>query len=147
MSSPACATASPSSRVGKSSPRAIIPAFRPIPPSSKPISAPSRPKEPAPMPDSRMSDSSVSDSATASGKPAAALLSVADLHGFYGESHILHGVNFDIRPGEVVTLLGRNGAGKTTTLKAIMGMLTKRMGSIRFEGRETVGLTSDRIAR
>jgi len=77
----------------------------------------------------------------------ASMLSIVDLQGFYGESHILHGVAFDIRPGEVVTLLGRNGAGKTTTLKAIMGMLGKKSGSIRFEGRETIGLTSDKIAR
>ena len=56
---------------------------------------------------------------------------------WYGESHILHGVEFDVRPGEVVTLLGRNGAGKTTTLKSIMGIVGKRKGSAKFEGRET----------
>jgi branched-chain amino acid transport system ATP-binding protein len=75
------------------------------------------------------------------------LLAVRDLQAWYGESHVLHGVNFDVRPGEVVTLLGRNGAGKTTTLKSIMGIVGKRKGSIQFEGRETVGLTSDKIAR
>ena len=76
-----------------------------------------------------------------------AQLKVAALQAWYGESHILHGVDFEVRPGEVVTLLGRNGAGKTTTLKSIMGMVGKRTGSANFEGRETVGLTSDRIAR
>jgi branched-chain amino acid transport system ATP-binding protein len=75
------------------------------------------------------------------------MLSVADLHAWYGESHILHGVNLDVRAGEVVTLLGRNGAGKTTTLKSVMGIVGKRQGSIRFEGDETVGLPSYKIAR
>ena len=78
---------------------------------------------------------------------AEAQLKVAGLQAWYGELHILHGVDFEVRPGEVVTLLGRNGAGKTTTLKSIMGMVGKRSGSANFEGRETVGLTSDRIAR
>ena len=68
----------------------------------------------------------------------APLLVVRDLNAWYGESHALHGVTFDVRPGEVVTLLGRNGAGKTTTLKAIMGILPKRTGSVTFEGRETI---------
>jgi branched-chain amino acid transport system ATP-binding protein len=77
----------------------------------------------------------------------APILSVRDLHGWYDESHVLHGMNFDVRPGEVVTLLGRNGAGKTTTLKSIMGMVGRRAGSIRFEGRELIGASSDRIAR
>ncbi len=75
------------------------------------------------------------------------LLTVAALHAFYGESHILHGVNLEIFPGEVVTLLGRNGAGKTTTLKCIMGMVGKRSGAVRFAGKETIALASDRIAR
>ena len=75
------------------------------------------------------------------------LLEVRDLHAWYGESHILHGMGFDIRPGEVVTLLGRNGAGKTTTLKAIMGMVSRRRGSVRFEGTELIALPSNRIAR
>ena len=75
------------------------------------------------------------------------LLKVAGLQAWYGESHILHGVDFEVRPGEVVTLLGRNGAGKTTTLKAIMGIVAKRKGSAKYLGRETVGLSSDRIAR
>ncbi|OLC14982.1 MAG: ABC transporter ATP-binding protein [Candidatus Rokubacteria bacterium 13_1_40CM_69_27] len=75
------------------------------------------------------------------------LLRVRDLHAWYGESHILHGVTFDIDPGEVVTLLGRNGAGKTTTMKSIMGIVTRRRGSIQFQGRETIGLPSNAIAR
>ena len=74
-------------------------------------------------------------------------LVVSGLEAWYGESHILHGVNFDVRPGEVVTLLGRNGAGKTTTLKSIMGLVRKRKGSVMFEGSETVGLAAERIAR
>ncbi len=78
---------------------------------------------------------------------AEALLSVAGLEAWYGESHILHGVDFEVRPGEVVTLLGRNGAGKTTTLKSVMGIVAKRKGSTRYGDRETVGLSSDRIAR
>jgi branched-chain amino acid transport system ATP-binding protein len=75
------------------------------------------------------------------------LLSVAGLQAWYGESHILQGVNFDVHEGEVVTLLGRNGAGKTTTLKAIMGIVTRRSGSVTFEGRELIGLASNQIAR
>ena len=75
------------------------------------------------------------------------LLAVRDLQARYGESHILHGVSFDVRHGEVVTLLGRNGAGKTTTLKSIMGIVGRRTGSIRFEGRELTGLSSNQIAR
>ena len=75
------------------------------------------------------------------------LLAVKDLQAWYGESHILHGTSFDVYEGEVVTLLGRNGAGKTTTLKSIMGIVGQRAGSVRFEGRELIGLTSDHIAR
>eukprot|EP01034_Spumella_vulgaris_P033460 gene33460-41287_t len=74
-------------------------------------------------------------------------LEIRNLQAWYGESHILHGVDFEIRRGELVTLLGRNGAGKTTTLRSIMGILGKRTGSITFEGRETIGMTSDYIAR
>ena len=76
-----------------------------------------------------------------------ALLTVERLQAWYGESHVLHGVDFEVRSGEVVTLLGRNGAGKTTTLKAIMGIVVQRTGSIRCEGIELIGLTSDKIAR
>jgi branched-chain amino acid transport system ATP-binding protein len=75
------------------------------------------------------------------------LLVVQDLHAWYGESHVLHGVSFEVFPGEVVTLLGRNGAGKTTTLKSIMGIVTRRRGSVRFQGRELIGLPSNAIAR
>ena len=77
----------------------------------------------------------------------APLLSVRDLNAWYGESHILHGVTFDVMPGEVVTLLGRNGAGKTTTMKSIMGIVPRREGSIAFEGEETIRLPSNKIAR
>jgi branched-chain amino acid transport system ATP-binding protein len=76
-----------------------------------------------------------------------ALLAVNDLEAWYGESHILHGVTFDVQPGEVVTLLGRNGVGKTTTLKAIMGIIESRTGSVRFEGAELIRRPSNAIAR
>ena len=75
------------------------------------------------------------------------LLAVENLQAWYGESHILHGVTFDVQQGEVVTLLGRNGAGKTTTLKSIMGIVGKRTGSVRFEGRELIDRPSNAIAR
>jgi branched-chain amino acid transport system ATP-binding protein len=77
----------------------------------------------------------------------APLLSVKDLNAWYGESHILHGVSFDVHQGEVVTLLGRNGAGKTTTMKSIMGIVGQRRGSVTFEGRELIGCASNEIAR
>jgi branched-chain amino acid transport system ATP-binding protein len=76
-----------------------------------------------------------------------ALLSLKDVQAWYGESHILHGVNFDVHAGEVVTLLGRNGAGKTTTLKSIMGLVANRAGSIKFEGAELIGFAAEKIAR
>jgi len=79
--------------------------------------------------------------------PRTPLLAVNDLQAWYGESHILHGTNFDVYEGEVVTLLGRNGAGKTTTLKSIMGMVARRQGSVRFEGQELIDRSSDQIAR
>ncbi len=79
--------------------------------------------------------------------PDGAMLGVRDLNSWYGESHILHGASFDVARGEVVTLLGRNGAGKTTTLKSIMGMVTQRKGSVQFDGAETIGLASNRIAK
>ena len=78
--------------------------------------------------------------------PDAPILTVNGLQAWYGESHILHGATFEVRAGEVVTLLGRNGAGKTTTLKAIMGMVARRSGSVRFEGKEMIGLPPHRIA-
>jgi branched-chain amino acid transport system ATP-binding protein len=77
----------------------------------------------------------------------ASILSVRNLEAWYGDSHILHGMNFDVNAGEVVTLLGRNGAGKTTTLKSIMGIIGKRTGSVRFNNQEINPAFSDRIAR
>ena len=75
------------------------------------------------------------------------ILQVRNLEAWYGESHILHGINFDVNAGEVVTLLGRNGAGKTTTLKSIMGIIGKRTGSVKFNNQEIIRATSDKIAR
>jgi len=75
------------------------------------------------------------------------LLEVAGLNAWYGESHVLHGMDFTVGEGELVTLLGRNGAGKTTTLRAIMGIIGQRRGSVRFCGDELIGLPSNRIAR
>ncbi|MBA98172.1 MAG: ABC transporter ATP-binding protein [Sulfitobacter sp.] len=75
------------------------------------------------------------------------LLKVSGLQGWYGESHVLHGIDFEVRQGEVVTLLGRNGAGKTSTLLAIMGILAKRTGSITFQGTELIGMQPRHIAR
>ncbi|CAO3427612.1 ABC transporter ATP-binding protein [Azospirillum doebereinerae] len=76
-----------------------------------------------------------------------AMLEVADLHGFYGESHVLHGVSLNVQQGEVVTLLGRNGAGKTSTMRAVMGIMGKRTGSIRFQGQELIGMAQHKIPR
>ena len=75
------------------------------------------------------------------------VLDVKNLEAWYGESHILHGMNFEVRPGEVVTLLGRNGAGKTSTLKSIMGIIGKRTGSVSFEGKDLIRLPAEKIAR
>src|SRR5260370_28673292 len=75
------------------------------------------------------------------------LLEVRDLHAWYGESHVLHGVDLEIRAGETVTLLGRNGAGKTTPLKSIMGIVGRRRGSVSFEGHELIARPSNHIAR
>jgi branched-chain amino acid transport system ATP-binding protein len=77
----------------------------------------------------------------------ARFLEVKDLHGWYGESHVLHGVNFHVDEGEVVTLLGRNGAGRTSTMRAIMGLIGSRKGSIKVHGTETVAMATHRIAR
>jgi branched-chain amino acid transport system ATP-binding protein len=85
--------------------------------------------------------------ATAASTIGGQILSVENLEAWYGESHILHGVNFHVNAGEVVTLLGRNGAGKTTTLKSIMGIIGKRTGSVRFNERDIIRTSSDRIAR
>ncbi len=88
--------------------------------------------------------------ATSSAKSSSAgnpVLTVQNLEAWYGESHILHGINFNVRAGEVVTLLGRNGAGKTTTLKSVMGIIGKRTGSIQFDGKDISRAPSDKIAR
>lgn len=76
-----------------------------------------------------------------------AQLSISNLHAFYGESHILHGINLEVHQGELVTLLGRNGSGRSTTLKAIMNMVGKRTGSILIGGRETLGVAAHHVAR
>lgn len=76
-----------------------------------------------------------------------ALLKVAGLHAWYGESHVLHGIDFEVREGELVTLLGRNGAGRTTTIKSILGLVGRRTGSVMIGGVETVALPTNRIAR
>ena len=77
----------------------------------------------------------------------ARFLEVKDLHGWYGESHVLHGIGFHVDEGEVVTLLGRNGAGRTSTLRAVMGLIGSRKGSIKVRGQETIGMATHRIAR
>jgi branched-chain amino acid transport system ATP-binding protein len=98
------------------------------------------------MPDLKMTDASAARPAPtkAPGQP---VLAVQNLEAWYGESHILHGIDFNVNAGEVVTLLGRNGAGKTTTLKSVMGVIGKRTGSIRFDDQEIIRTSSDRIAR
>jgi branched-chain amino acid transport system ATP-binding protein len=97
------------------------------------------------MPDLEMADTATKSApVSGAGTP---VLAVGDLQAWYGESHILHGINFNVNAGEVVTLLGRNGAGKTTTLKSVMGMIGKRTGSVRFNAQEIIRATSDRIAR
>jgi branched-chain amino acid transport system ATP-binding protein len=95
------------------------------------------------MPDAQLAEASARTSTAAGGE----ILSVSNLEAWYGESHILHGINFNVNAGEVVTLLGRNGAGKTTTLKSIMGVIGKRAGSVRFNGKELIKSPSDKIAR
>ncbi|MEO8059896.1 MAG: ABC transporter ATP-binding protein [Burkholderiales bacterium] len=77
----------------------------------------------------------------------APFLEVKDLHGWYGESHVLHGVNFHVNEGEVVTLLGRNGAGRTSTMRSIMGLIGTRKGSIKVRGVETVSMATHKIAQ
>jgi branched-chain amino acid transport system ATP-binding protein len=96
------------------------------------------------MTDLKMADAATTTSAASAAAP---VLSVQNLEAWYGESHILHGVNFNVNAGEVVTLLGRNGAGKTTTLKSVMGIIGKRTGSIRFNDQEIIRTPSDKIAR
>ncbi len=94
-----------------------------------------------------MADAMMAAGASAQSASATPVLAVQNLEAWYGESHILHGVDFHVAPGEVVTLLGRNGAGKTTTLKSVMGIIGKRSGSVRFDGKEIIRASSDRIAR
>ena len=79
--------------------------------------------------------------------PPVEMLRVTDLHAFYGESHILHGMDFRVNRGELVTLLGRNGSGRTTTLKAILGLTGKRTGSVMLNGRETIGMATHKIVQ
>jgi branched-chain amino acid transport system ATP-binding protein len=98
------------------------------------------------MADLKMAETATTGSAAAS-SAGATVLSVKDLQAWYGESHILHGINFDVKAGEVVTLLGRNGAGKTSTLKSVMGIIGKRTGSIRFNDQDITKASSDKIAR
>ena len=98
------------------------------------------------MADLKMAEASTAKPAIAPGA-GAQVLSVQNLQAWYGESHILHGIDFNVNAGEVVTLLGRNGAGKTTTLKSVMGIIGKRTGSIRFDDKEIIRATSDKIAR
>jgi len=93
------------------------------------------------MPELKLAEAAVVKAAPAQ------VLAVQDLQAWYGESHILHGINFNVNAGEVVTLLGRNGAGKTTTLKSIMGIIGKRTGAVRFDNQEIIRASSDRIAR
>jgi len=94
-----------------------------------------------------MTDAKMAEAAEAPSASGVPILSVQNLEAWYGESHILHGINFQVNPGEVVTLLGRNGAGKTSTLKSVMGIIGKRSGSIRFDGKEIIRTASDKIAR
>jgi branched-chain amino acid transport system ATP-binding protein len=84
---------------------------------------------------------------TSAFEPHHELLRITDLHAFYGESHILHGIDLQVTRGEVVTLLGRNGSGRTTTLKAVLGLVGRRTGSIMMNGRETIGLPPHRVVR
>jgi len=98
------------------------------------------------MPDIKTADAPATKSAS-SAATSGQILAIQNLEAWYGESHILHGINFNVNAGEVVTLLGRNGAGKTTTLKSIMGIIGKRTGSIRFSNQEIIRASSDRIAR
>ncbi|WFU44687.1 ABC transporter ATP-binding protein [Bradyrhizobium sp. CB82] len=94
-----------------------------------------------------MPDTAIAEAPARAATTGGNILQVRNLEAWYGESHILHGINFDVNAGEVVTLLGRNGAGKTTTLKSIMGIIGRRAGSIRFNNQEIIRATSDRIAR
>lgn len=80
-------------------------------------------------------------------RPGQAMLTLRNLHAWYGESHVLQGINLDVKPGECITLLGRNGAGRTSTLRAILGLVSKRSGSIKVAGQEAISMPTHRIAR
>ncbi len=97
------------------------------------------------MPDAAGSATATAPAPAPGPRPVA--LAVQDLNAYYGDSHVLHGVDFSVHEGEVVTLLGRNGVGKTTTLRSIMGIVPRRAGSVRFQGDELIRLPSDHIAR
>src|ERR1700744_2827987 len=94
-----------------------------------------------------MAEAAKMERTAANGGAGAQVLQVQDLQAWYGESHILHGMNFNVNAGEVVALLGRNGAGKTTTLKSVMGIIGKRTGSVRFNNQDIIRASSDKIAR
>jgi branched-chain amino acid transport system ATP-binding protein len=94
-----------------------------------------------------MPETAIAEAPAAKAATGGNILKVRNLEAWYGESHILHGINFDVNAGEVVTLLGRNGAGKTTTLKSIMGIIGKRTGTVQFNSQEIIRATSDKIAR
>ncbi|MFY2844268.1 ABC transporter ATP-binding protein [Achromobacter ruhlandii] len=79
--------------------------------------------------------------------PARPMLEIRELHAWYGESHILHGIDLDVKAGECITLLGRNGAGRSSTLKSVLGLVGRRSGSIKVQGQETIGLPPHKIAR
>ena len=79
--------------------------------------------------------------------PARSMLEIRDLHAWYGESHILHGIDLDVKAGECITLLGRSGAGRSSTLKSVLGLVGRRSGSIKVQGQETIGLPPHKIAR
>jgi branched-chain amino acid transport system ATP-binding protein len=99
------------------------------------------------MPEVKMADADTAAKPASRAATGGKILDVQNLEAWYGESHILHGIDFSVNAGEVVTLLGRNGAGKTTTLKSIMGIIGKRAGSIRFNDQDIIRTSSDRIAR
>src|SRR3979490_734381 len=98
------------------------------------------------MPDLKMANAATTKSAAGAGA-GMPVLSVQNLEAWYGESHVLHGINFNVNAGEVVTLLGRNGAGKTKTLESVMGIIGKRTGSVRFGNQDIIRASSDKIAR
>src|ERR1700737_1821647 len=115
-------------------------------PTSQKTSASRKPIWGQGMPDMEMADATATRPAATSGA-GTPVLAVQNLEAWYGESHILHGIDFNVNAGEVVTLLGRNGAGKTTTLKSVMGIIGKRTGMIRLDGHDITRASPDGIAR